>query len=351
MTEQENASKPVEHVESADMDDILSSIKSTVEEETAKAEDGILVLDEADVLDADNTDKENVPGPVEERINLDAFADKGEVKTQEVDIEKNSILDDVVGEAANPPVPEGMAESEGDEPVENPKTLEEQSPEETAADLLERQDAKTVSPEEGVSADKSEEGGENDGDPEDFDIDALLAGEPAASKEETEPEASDDGDDHEEESVDDLIAAANGQPLEGSSEPATPEESAKEDLAESIEEPVLEESSSEELIADAEKETSKDVAEDVEVTAEESPEGNKEETDPATSESPTVEISPSAINLPASATAAGLQIAFPSEVLAEALRPLVKSWVEQNLPDIVERLVKEELERLAGSDS
>lgn len=53
------------------------------------------------------------------------------------------------------------------------------------------------------------------------------------------------------------------------------------------------------------------------------------------------------LNLGASVSAAGLQVAFPVEVLAEALRPLVKEWVEENLPDIVERLVREELTKLA----
>ena len=46
-------------------------------------------------------------------------------------------------------------------------------------------------------------------------------------------------------------------------------------------------------------------------------------------------------------SAEGLQVGFPMEVLAEALRPLVKGWIQNNLPDIVERLVKEELEKLA----
>ena len=43
----------------------------------------------------------------------------------------------------------------------------------------------------------------------------------------------------------------------------------------------------------------------------------------------------------------GLQVSFPVEVLAEALRPLVANWVEQNLPDIAERLIREELSKLA----
>ena len=43
----------------------------------------------------------------------------------------------------------------------------------------------------------------------------------------------------------------------------------------------------------------------------------------------------------------GLQVGFPAEILAEALRPLVTDWLEENLADIVERLVKEELSKLA----
>lgn len=50
--------------------------------------------------------------------------------------------------------------------------------------------------------------------------------------------------------------------------------------------------------------------------------------------------------LPTSPSAKGLQVSFPSEVLAEALRPLVSDWINQNLGDIVERLVKEEISKL-----
>lgn len=53
------------------------------------------------------------------------------------------------------------------------------------------------------------------------------------------------------------------------------------------------------------------------------------------------------VHLTAMAGAKGLQVGFPVEVLAEALRPLIKDWVDSNLPDIVERLVKEELAKLA----
>ncbi|MFZ2619779.1 MAG: DUF2497 domain-containing protein [Alphaproteobacteria bacterium] len=54
------------------------------------------------------------------------------------------------------------------------------------------------------------------------------------------------------------------------------------------------------------------------------------------------------MNLNAVPSSSGLQVAFPAEVLAEALRPLVHEWVSENLPEIVERLVREELRKLAG---
>lgn len=52
------------------------------------------------------------------------------------------------------------------------------------------------------------------------------------------------------------------------------------------------------------------------------------------------------VSLKAVPGAQGLQVAFPVEVLAEALRPMIKDWVEANLPTIVEKLVREELSRL-----
>jgi len=45
----------------------------------------------------------------------------------------------------------------------------------------------------------------------------------------------------------------------------------------------------------------------------------------------------------------GVQIAFPAEVLAMALRPMVQEWLAKNLPDVVEKLVKEEISKLAQS--
>ncbi len=44
--------------------------------------------------------------------------------------------------------------------------------------------------------------------------------------------------------------------------------------------------------------------------------------------------------------ATGLQVALPAEVLAEALRPLITQWLSQNLPIVVERMVREEIAKL-----
>ena len=35
------------------------------------------------------------------------------------------------------------------------------------------------------------------------------------------------------------------------------------------------------------------------------------------------------------------------EVVSELLRPMLKSWLDENLPDMVERLVRAEIERVA----
>ena len=35
------------------------------------------------------------------------------------------------------------------------------------------------------------------------------------------------------------------------------------------------------------------------------------------------------------------------EVVAEMLQPMLKSWLDDNLPSLVERMVKEEIERVS----
>jgi cell pole-organizing protein PopZ len=54
------------------------------------------------------------------------------------------------------------------------------------------------------------------------------------------------------------------------------------------------------------------------------------------------------MDLQAFNTASGLQIGLPAEVLAAALRPMVGKWLADNLPAVVERLVKEEISKLTN---
>ena len=37
------------------------------------------------------------------------------------------------------------------------------------------------------------------------------------------------------------------------------------------------------------------------------------------------------------------------QIVRELLRPLLKQWLDQNLPGMVERIVREEVERIARS--
>jgi cell pole-organizing protein PopZ len=46
---------------------------------------------------------------------------------------------------------------------------------------------------------------------------------------------------------------------------------------------------------------------------------------------------------------AGPQVAFPAEVLAMALRPMVQQWLADNLPSVVEKLMKEEIAKMTQS--
>ncbi len=52
------------------------------------------------------------------------------------------------------------------------------------------------------------------------------------------------------------------------------------------------------------------------------------------------------LELSAFKTHQGLQVGLPAEVLAEALRPMVSQWLSENLPAVVERLVRDEIAKL-----
>ena len=44
---------------------------------------------------------------------------------------------------------------------------------------------------------------------------------------------------------------------------------------------------------------------------------------------------------------AGLSHAQVSEMAQDMLRPMLKAWLDDNLPSLVERLVREEIERVS----
>jgi hypothetical protein len=67
----------------------------------------------------------------------------------------------------------------------------------------------------------------------------------------------------------------------------------------------------------------------------------------ASEEQPATDSPSKKVHLSAVPSPNGLQVAFPAEVLAEALRPLVHDWVNEHLPELVESLVREELAKLA----
>ncbi|RYG61143.1 MAG: DUF2497 domain-containing protein [Alphaproteobacteria bacterium] len=58
------------------------------------------------------------------------------------------------------------------------------------------------------------------------------------------------------------------------------------------------------------------------------------------------ESGPKSLSVSAFESVDGVQLAFPAEVLAMALRPMVQDWLTKNLPSVVERLVKDEISKL-----
>lgn len=263
------------------MENILSSIRDSVEQETAKVgghanvADDVLTLSADDMLEVSDdvtagSDAAAVAEPEDELIDINAFADSGEEKSMAGSSAANGA--DVLG--VDDALPGGAPAEEdvaaGDAPAA-------EAPAEAAA-------------------------GEDE-------FDKLLAEleqdapaeEPAAAEPAPEPAA-----EAEPAGEDDMAAAMAA--MEGGAP-------AEEDVEEPTADPVAEEPAAvEEVVAD---EIVTAVSETVELAAVEG--------------------------------AGGLQVAFPAEVLAAALRPMVKDWVARNLPQIVEKLVREEIGKL-GQD-
>lgn len=153
---------------------------------------------------------------------------------------------------------------------------------------------------------------------DDADIDAMMAAAQEEGTTEATAEAADEAEDDVLELTETVDESNTQATAEASAEETTPDDTLAEEPA-PVADPEPQEEAQEEVKAEA----------------------------PA---KPEAKVAPGSTNeqvfLNAMPSAKGLQLAFPVEVLAEALRPLVKDWVSQNLPDIVERLVREELSRL-----
>lgn len=292
-----------EAVQPESMEEILSSIRETVEEEAAAAGRPSPLVEEKDPeevameavlaeageeIPTDDTE-ENVPIAEEEALDLSAMLEEDEeepVPVAEPAPHPKSDAEDVIDIAAFNATGEEMLADE--EKAENARELyrggEAPDPAKDAA---------------AYAADLSEEDKTSTGIDQDF-----------TEEKEAKEEAVFQG---EEEEV----------TLGGSPETGEPEAKTKTAAEEVFEEEMTAQTATEEQIEEVAKVATAALTQ-------------------------TVAVSPNAIHLPTAPSADGLQVTFPVEVLAAALRPLVKNWVAANLPNVVERLVKEELEKLAN---
>ncbi len=249
----------------ADMDDILSSIRSGVAEEGSKvgsgssdlidaaaaeneAEDDVLELSETDMVEGSGAASE-----VEELIDLDAFGASGESKTVASN-DMSNVVDELLQSEVGAPAPAVPVAPLGDAADEFDRLLAEISQEQQQQVV-----ASKISKED-LMAEESPLG-----------VEEVAQADP----------------------VDDTLGA------------------------------------DEEVIAD-EPEAASVVAENLDVAQ------------VASAAAARFEVG--AIQGPE-----GMQVAFPAEVLAMALRPMVQDWLAKNLPEVVERLVKEEISKLAQS--
>lgn len=324
------------------MEDILASIRETVEEEVEKgdavSEDTASEISEdplaADLLSEDIEDDEVEPSTED---NAAAAADMmAEISgTDETTDEAPAVEEPVVEEPAGEVTADDLlSEDIEDEAVQAdaPTSDVDDVRADDILDLTDIVDESTdAEPEEGlIDVEKFAQSGE---------ISSAEAGDVKASREsygEAEDdievdldgimsELEDEGELPNEEDAASFIAKNNNEEAEDDSADDLLNEDSDDDL----------------LSADAEEEAP------VEQTPAEEPTPApvSQETVNKVSEVAAEEIAKK-VFLPTTPSPKGLQVSFPAEVLAEALRPLVTDWINQNLADIVERLVKEEISKL-----
>lgn len=272
------------------IEDTLSSIKNIVEGEVATSSDSVIDLTETDMVStSDNT--------AEELIDIKSFDETGELKTADEEAAlkaKAQNGDDFAIEQFSKSL---TSDESSDAPVFSAPNAEEPAVEETVEEVSGQDDIDALLNNLGKVAD---EASTNEDDLSGKAANLESASKTYAGKDfsgsaeyEGEDEIGEDEDDSTppvEASMDDIAAAMAAQ---------TANEKKAEEMAK------------QELVKDLESKVTSRVA------------------------------------LKAVPAASGLQVGFPVEVLAEALRPMIADWVEENLPSIVEKLVKEELSKLA----
>ncbi len=318
------------------MEDILASIRETVEEEVSKA-------DEAE--SATSTEETNSQDDIaSELLSEDISDDEGDDITSEDDAlaamaNAQSEIDNAANTSDNMD-DEDMAGllSETDDATETVAEVP-ASTEESNEDVLELTDVvekgDTSSEDDLIDVNKFASSGE---------IAQAEASDVAASRESYGAEGSEDEDD-----IDvDLDGIMNELKEEGEI-PSADDLPSEDEAASFIAENNVEES---------EQSDDADALDMMSSSEDEIQETVEKPTAPVTPEAPATpavseQVAQAAaeevarkVFLPTTPSAKGLQVSFPAEVLAEALRPLVTDWINQNLGDIVERLVKEEISKL-----
>ena len=289
---------PVQDPPAAAMDDVLE-LTDVVEEE------GAPVPQSADAMEAAPVDMPADEPVEDDLVDIDAFAANGEIKPADDDAVQAARAQYNDGAFDDAPQTEQEAT-----PMADTKQDNTQSAEDLAAEML----GEDVAPVEASAA--------ADGDmPSAEDLMAELTG-----------GAMDDIPDVEaptEASADDIDATAKA-PEEMMTSEDMVETSATSEHTEEVPAPVMDD------VAEPEPTPAPEVAA-APAAAAVAPAAKPYEAAPEAKRK---------IGLKAIPTADGLQIGFPVEVLAEALRPLVSEWVAENLPEIVEKLVREELTKL-----
>ena len=314
------------------MEDILASIRETVEEEVGKTDD-----DESS-SSATNSDEdianellsEELTGEEDQNASSDDDAkDEAEALAALSNIEESS--DETAPAEESPAEADTEALSapqQNEDDVLELTDVVEQGDKTAGDDMIdvnkfaESGEIAEASKEDVAASRKSYGASADDADDMDVDIDGIMS------------ELENEGE---------IPSAENNLPSEDDAASFIAQNNVDEDEAQATTQPQGED---DDMLA------STDDAEQSEQSSAEAPAEPQEQAAPATAAATEAVAKAAAeevakkVFLPTTPSAKGLQVSFPAEVLAEALRPLVTDWINQNLGDIVERLVKEEISKL-----